>query len=106
MGKKDDVAELANAVEDLLADIGEDRARLNGFLDKLLHEYEDSENIAGIAEYVAKLVDSGTKQLQVRAVLVKTLVKRVDGTDDTSEEDELADAIGMPFTEETEDGAN
>lgn len=105
MEKKDDPdRHLAEIVEDLIADVGDDRQRLTGFLDELISNYR-GEQAVGIAEYVAKLMDAATRQHQVKASLVKTLTKRAPA-DGESENDEIANEIGLPFKEELEDGSN
>lgn len=102
MEKRDDEErKLAEIVEDLVRDIGDDRGRLTDFLDRLIEEYSDGR--VGIAEYVAKLMDAATRQHQVKATLVKALAKRP--TDGDSDADEYAKEIGMPF-KEMEDGSN
>lgn len=103
MEKRDDEErKLADIVEDLVRDIGDDRGRLTDFLDRLIEEYSDGR--VGIAEYVAKLMDAATRQHQVKATLVKALAKRPT-TDDSSDSDEFSKEIGMPF-KELEDGSN
>lgn len=106
MEKKDDSARhLSEIVEDLITDVGDDRARLTSFLDDLISSYK-GEHAVGIAEYVAKLMDAATRQHQVKASLVKALVKRGSLADDSSEQDEIDREIGLPFSEELEDGSN
>lgn len=105
MEKKDDAdRHLAEIVEDLIADVGDDRQRLTSFLDGLIKSFSGDQAV-GIAEYVAKLMDAATRQHQVKAALVKTLARRAPADGD-SENDEIANEIGLPFKEELEDGSN
>ncbi len=103
MGKKDD-GELAAVVKDLLENVGEDRDKLSDFIDKLLAEHGDQP--AGIAEYIAKLMDASTRQNAVKVSLIKTLVKNMPSSDQDDEEmiDEVNKIVGLPF--EDSDGAN
>lgn len=106
MEKKDDSdRHLAEIVEDLIADVGDDRQRLTGFLDGLISNYPGEQSV-GIAEYVAKLIDAATRQHQVKAALVKALVKKAPTADDGFDQDDIAQEIGLPFKEDLEDGSN
>lgn len=106
MEKKDDgERHLAEIVEDLIADVGDDRQRLTSFMDGLIASYT-GEQAVGIAEYVAKLMDAATRQHQVKASLVKALVKRTSTQDDGFDQDDIAQEIGLPFKEDLEDGSN
>jgi hypothetical protein len=101
VGKKD---ELADLVDDILDNVGEDRERLSNFLDKLLSEHGDQP--AGIAEYVAKIAAELSRQNQVRVNTVKALGKALETPSD-DDEDGIADEIGRPFPEEDfDEGSN
>jgi len=104
MEKRKGERRLADVVDDLIRDIGDDRGRLTDFLDRLIEEYSDGR--VGIAEYVAKLMDAATRQHQVKAGIVKTLTKALPDEDPEAEQDEFAKEIGLPFKEEFEDGSN
>ncbi len=95
--------QLSKIVEDLIADVGDDRLRLSNFLDKLLSEYSDSSG--GIAEHVAKLADALTKQHQIRVSTMKQFAESIDHDDgdDEMDDDEIAKSIGRPFEEESGD---
>lgn len=103
MGKKDD-QQLADLVRDLIQNVGEDRDRLSKFLDELLSEYEGQS--AGIAEYVSKIADSLTKQVAVKAGVIKALAKNLDVEAD-GDEDYSSD-IGPAFhvEEDLDEGSN
>ena len=104
MEKRKDERRLAEVVDDLITDIGDDRGRLTDFLDRLIEEYPDGR--VGIAEYVAKLMDAATRQHQVKAAIVKSLAKALPENDPEAEQEEFSKEIGMPFKEELEDGSN
>jgi hypothetical protein len=95
VGKKDDLAEM---VDEVLDNVGEDRDRLSEFFDKLLQ----SEGVD--PEHVAKIAAELTRQNQVKAATIKALGKVVP-TDDS--DDDFSDEIGRPFPEEEADeGSN
>lgn len=101
MGKKD---ELADQVDEILDNVGEDRTRLSNFLDKLISEH--GEQPAAIAEYVAKIAAELSRQNQVRVNTVKALGKALEQPSDDDDED-IADEIGRPFPEEDfDEGSN
>jgi hypothetical protein len=101
VGKKDDLAE---QVDEILDNVGEDRTRLSNFLDKLLAEHGDQP--AGIAEYVAKIAAELSRQNQVKVNTVKALGKALSEPSDDDEED-MSDEIGRPFPEEDfDEGSN
>lgn len=105
MEKRDDQERhIAELVEDLISDVGDDRQRLTAFLDDLMASYKGEGTVA-IAEYVAKLVDAATRQHQVKVGIVKALAKAIpEGSD---ERDEIAGEIGLPFKDEViGDGSN
>jgi hypothetical protein len=101
VGKKDE-DKIGELVEELIADVGNDRERLSDFLDRLLSEDHQS---AGIAEYVAKIAAELTRQNQVKVATIKALGKSIpqDGPEDDSE---ITDEIGRPFPEEIDEGSN
>lgn len=103
MGKKNDDNVLADLVEELISDVGEDRGRLTNFLDKLLSEHADQP--AGIAEYVAKLAAELTRQNQVKVATIKALGKNIAAGDDDDDSD-IVDEIGRPFLEDIDEGQN
>lgn len=101
MAKKKKKEQLNNEVDNFINDINEDRERLTQFIDKLLQEHSDQP--AGIAEYIAKLMDASTKQLQTRASMIKAIAKETDtDADEASEMNDIAKEIGMPFSDITE----
>jgi len=102
--KKDDT--LSDIVDKLIDDVGDDRDRLISFLDDLLTEHKDQP--AGIAEYVAKLVDASTRQHQVKVSMIKALAKNgpTAEEDDADELDEIHKEIGLPFDEGLDEGSN
>lgn len=101
--KSDEERNLAEIVEDLIADVGSDRERLTGFLDDLLGSYR-GENAIAIAEYVPKLVDAATRQHQVKVGIVKALSRAIPEGDET---EDISNEIGLPFKDEViEDGSN
>lgn len=101
--KKSDVNEVGSLVDKLISDVADDRERLTKFMDGLIDEY-DGEKAVGIAEYVAKLSDALTKQHQVKALAVKSLMKSLPEDDDGF--DDINKEIGMPFKLEESDGSN
>ncbi len=104
--KKTDPGGLDETVELLIKEVGDDRDRLVEFLESLINEYK-GEKAVGIAEYVAKLADALTRQHQVKAAVVKALVKTGPVEDGETELDELHSEIGLPFkVEDVDDGAN
>lgn len=106
MAKKDEQTKLAKKVESLLKDVGDDRDTLREFLQELISNYT-GEQAVGIAEYVAKIADSLTRQNQVKAAALKTLLK--EEPDDSDDElDQLHETIGKPFDDDDElgDGSN
>lgn len=101
MGKKD---ELAEKVDEILGNVGEDRTRLSNFLDKLLSEHGDQP--AGIAEFVAKIAAELSRQNQVQVNTVKALGKALS-TPTEDDDDDIQDEIGRPFPEEDfDEGSN
>jgi hypothetical protein len=105
VGKKNDAADLAKLVEDLIEGVGEDRARLTDFLDDLLQTFKGEQSV-GIAEYVAKLMDAATRQHQVKVSMIKTLTKNSPADDEKNEMDELRDSVGLPFEADADEGSN
>ena len=104
MGKKDELDNVGEMVDELIAEVGEDRQRLISFLDKLVSEYADSPG--GIAEFVAKLIEASTHQHQVKVAVVKALSSRKTSVEDENDENaDIASEIGMPF-EETDESSN
>lgn len=103
MGKKNDNDKLGEIVDELIADVGDDRNRLTLFIDKLLEEHGDQP--AGIAEYIAKLIDAATRQHQVKVSMVKALAKKPSdvAADESSEMDEIHKQIGLPFEDEDQE---
>ena len=103
--KKDDDT-LSDIVDKLIDDVGDDRDRLISFLDDLLTEHKDQP--AGIAEYVAKLIDASTKQHQVKVSMLKALSKNAPtaADEDADELDEIHKEIGLPFDEGLDEGSN
>jgi hypothetical protein len=101
VGKKD---ELADLVDDILDNVGEDRERLSNFLDRLLSEHSDQPAV--IAEYVAKIAAELSRQNQVRVNTVKAFGKVLEVLSD-DDEDDITDEIGRPFPEEDfDEGSN
>lgn len=106
MGKKDDPKDLDKVVNDLIANVGDDREMLVQFTKNLIQTYT-GEQAVGIAEYVAKLMDALTRQNQVVAGTVKTLAKNKPVEDE--DEREMADLhkeIGLPFEDDDLEGSN
>lgn len=99
MGKRDELADLVN---EILDNVGDDRERISDFLDKLINS---GESPLLIAEYVAKIAAELTKQNQVKANTVKALSKALSQDPDEMDED-LADEIGRPFLEDFDEGSN
>ena len=107
MVKKNSDEKLDKIVDELISDVDADRDRLTLFLDRLITEHHDQ--AAGIAEYVAKLIDASTRQHQVKASMIKSLTKKASDIDAEleAEKSDLADQIGMPFEDEVVDeGSN
>jgi hypothetical protein len=104
VGKKKDDNKLAELVEELIADVGNDRNRLSDFLDNLI---TSGESPLLVAEYVAKIAAELTRQNQVKVATIKALGKSLTEDDGTAGNDELAKEIGLPFPEEeTDEGSN
>lgn len=103
MGKKNEDDKLGELVEELIADVGNDRNRLSDFLDKLISEHADQP--AGIAEYVAKIAAELTRQNQVKVATIKALGRNIP-EDDSDDDRELAKEIGQAFIEEIDEGSN
>ena len=97
MGKKDE-DDVGKLVEELIADVADDRDRLSDFLDRLLSsETADPEHVAKIA---AEL----TKQNAVKMATIKALAKNIPVQDD--EDNDFTDEIGRPFPEDIDEGSN
>lgn len=93
--KTDDPIE--GLLEELRTDISHDRDRLSGVLDKLIRAAgEDPDRIIVVAETVAKIGDSLTKQNHLRVDALKALAKRNLRPDDDDDLDPFSD-IGGPF---------
>ena len=102
--KKDEDRKLSEVVNELIADVGDDRDRLVSFTEKLISEYDDAP--ATVAEYVAKLTDAATRQLQIKVAMVKALSKHGGEESDGPDADEIASEIGLPFPDEELDGSS
>lgn len=98
MAKTDD-DDIEQEADELLEDIQNDRTRLSDFFDRVL-QIEDT---TIVAEAVARIADSLTKQNTLRINALKTLIKKRNVTDD--DEDGVFDEIGRPFSAE-EEGSN
>lgn len=103
--KSDSSKDLSSIVDGLIKEVGDDRDRLVKFLDGLISEYEGEKSV-GIAEYVAKLADALTRQQQVKAAVVKSLVRSTPSVGDDDELDVLQNEIGLPFEKDSDSGAN
>ena len=103
MGKKNET-ELAHLVEDLVNDVNVDRERIVEFTDRLISDYGEEGQSAGIAEYVAKLTEAMTRQHHVKVATIKALAKSLEGGEPEEDED-LSSEIGPAFDQDT-DGAN
>jgi hypothetical protein len=92
---KDDIDEMA---ETLLTDITSDRDRLSKFFDSLLR----CEDVTIMAEAVARIADSLTKQNMLRVAAIKAKIKKQQTNED--DDDSILDEIGRPFQNEAEEG--
>lgn len=79
-------------------DIESDRKKLSEVLDKLIEFGKtDQHNMVAVAETVAKIGDSLTKQNHLRVDAIKALARRNFREDDKPEDDAFDD-IGSPFS--------
>lgn len=84
-------------LEELREDISTDRERLSGVLDKLIKAAgEDPDRIVAVAETVAKIGDSLTKQNHLRVDALKALAKRNLRPEQDDDADPFSD-IGHAF---------
>lgn len=105
MGKKNET-ELARLVDELVKDVDVDRERLIEFTDRLIDRYSGDGQEAGIAEYVAKLTDAMTRQHQVKASVVKALVKEILKGEGEEEDEDFSSEIGPAFHQDVDEGSN
>ena len=104
--KANDDVELEKLVEELTADVNEDREVIVSFLKDMIANY-DKDQYVGIAEYVAKLADALTRQNQVRVAAAKTLGKKGPADESKPDMDEIHEEVGLPFEdEEFDEGSN
>lgn len=92
MAKKN--KKIDDAVDELISDVNIDRELLLDFTKSLISEYK-GESAVAIAENVAKLFDSMTRQNHVRAAALKSMSK-ID-TEEKDDLDGISASIGMPF---------
>jgi hypothetical protein len=100
--KKSDPVE--NLLQDLKTDIESDRKKLTEVLDDLIkYGKTDPDRMVVVAETVAKIGDSLTKQNHLRVDAIKALARRNLREDDKGDDDPFND-IGSAFaiTKETE----
>lgn len=94
--KSDD--QIETLLEELREDISSDRRRLSGVLDKLIKACEADPTLSiAVAETVAKLGDSLTKQNHLRVDAIKALARRNNRPRDEDENADPFDEIGIPF---------
>lgn len=86
-------------LRDLSSDIESDRQKLGGVLDKLI-EYgkTDPDRMVVVAETVAKIGDSLTKQNHLRVDAIKALSRRNLREEKDDSDDDPFDDIGTPFS--------
>lgn len=97
-GKKpesdDPIEQLLNSLK---RDIEDDRAKLSGVLDKLIQfGKDDADRMVAVAETVAKIGDSLTKQNHLRVDAIKALSRR-NMRPENDREDDPFDDIGSAF---------
>lgn len=87
--------------QQLIEDLDSDRERLSKFFDKLLIAAEGDPHV--LAEPVARIADSLTKQSALRVATLKIKTKAAAETNDNKDADTYQN-IGRPFADEEEDG--
>lgn len=102
-------AEMARLREELVKNIREDRGRLSEYVDRLLDaatgEDADPFALTGIAEYMAKLSDSLTKNNALLLSALAATAKEARISKEEREADEVYDDDG-PFVHEAQGGSN
>lgn len=96
-GKKPSADPIETLLNSLKADIEEDRKKLSDVMDDLIKIGKvDPDRMVAVAETVAKIGDSLTKQNHLRVDAIKALARR-NLRDEEKQDDDPFDDIGSAF---------
>ena len=108
--RKSRAEEMAKLREELVKNIREDRGRLSDYVDRLLEmatkEDADPFALTGVAEYMAKLSDSLTKNNALLLSAMTATAKEARISKEEREADEVYDDTGPFVREEARGGSN